>query len=61
MKYINGLYVSLVIIFFVQLASVTIFDDSYSGVASFISLGVFIIGTAFFINAKQLKISEKEK
>ena len=60
MKYINGLYISLVIIFFVQLASMTIFNDSYSGIATFISLGVFIIGTAFFVNAKRLRVSEKE-
>ncbi|MDY0393935.1 hypothetical protein ACFSMW_16305 [Virgibacillus halophilus] len=60
MKYINGLYLSLVIIYFVQLASMTIFDDSYSGIATYISLGVFIIGTAFFINAKRLKVNEKE-
>jgi len=59
-KYINGLYISLVIIFFVQLASMTIFNDSYSGIATFISLGVFIIGTAFFVNAKRLRVSEKE-
>lgn len=60
MKYINGLYISLVIIFFIQLASTTIFDDSYSGIATFISLGVFIIGNVFFVNAKRLKVSEKE-
>ena len=60
MKYINGLYISLVIIFFVQLTNMTIFDDGYSGIATYISLGVFIIGTAFFVNAKRLKVSEKE-
>ena len=60
MKYINGLYISLVIIFLVQLASTTIFDDSYSGIATFISLGVFIIGTAFYVNVKRLKVNEKE-
>ncbi|MDY0404859.1 hypothetical protein P5G51_005095 [Virgibacillus sp. 179-BFC.A HS] len=60
MKYIYGLYASLVIVFLVQLANMTIFDDSYSGIATFISLGVFIIGTAFFVSVTRLKISEKE-
>lgn len=60
MRYINGMYVSLVIIFFIQLASTTLFADKYSGIAVFISLGVFIIGCAFFVNTKRLKITEKE-
>lgn len=60
MKYINGLYISLALIFVVNLASITIFDDEYSGIAMFVSLGIFIIGSAFFVNAKRLKISEKE-
>lgn len=60
MKYIHGLYISFVIIFFIQLSSATIFDDKYSGIAVFISLGVFIIGCAFYVNAKRLKVSEGE-
>lgn len=55
MKYIYGLYASLVIVFLVQLANMTIFDDSYSGIATFISLGVFIIGTAFFCECNTVK------
>ncbi|MYL47821.1 hypothetical protein GLV94_19475 [Virgibacillus halodenitrificans] len=60
MKYIKGLYMTLFLIFIINLVSTTIFDDKYSGIAIFISLGVFIIGNAFFINAKQLIISERE-
>ncbi|MEK4425041.1 hypothetical protein [Solibacillus sp. FSL K6-1523] len=55
MNYIKGLYVSLVLMMFVILASTTIFDDEYSGIAMFVCLGIFIIGTAFFINAKKIK------
>lgn len=51
---------TLFLIFIINLVSTTIFDDKYSGIAIFISLGVFIIGNAFFINAKQLIISERE-
>lgn len=53
MKDINGLYTSLVIIVLIQLANMTIFDDRYSGIAMFISVGVFIVGTAFFVNVKR--------
>lgn len=60
MKYINGLYVSLVLMMVIILVNTTIFNDEYSGIAMFISLGVFIIGNAFFINAKRLKLNEKE-
>ncbi|MFD2762410.1 hypothetical protein [Lentibacillus juripiscarius] len=60
MKYIIGLYISLVLMMVVILINTTIFDDEYSGIAMFISLGIFIIGNAFFINARQLKVTEKE-
>ncbi|MEY9972943.1 putative membrane protein YqjE [Lysinibacillus sp. RC46] len=55
MKYIKGLYVSFVLMMLVILVNTTIFDDEYSGIAMFVCLGIFIIGTAFFINTKQLK------
>ncbi|MFE3577698.1 hypothetical protein [Lysinibacillus sp. NPDC059133] len=55
MKYIKGLYVSLVLMLLVILVNTTIFDDEYSGIAMFVCLGIFILGTAFFINTKQLK------
>ncbi|MFJ7954561.1 hypothetical protein ACIQZG_23970 [Lysinibacillus sp. NPDC096418] len=55
MKYIKGLYVSLALMMLVILVNTTIFDDEYSGIAMFVCLGIFIIGTAFFINTKQLK------
>ncbi|WP_197139527.1 hypothetical protein [Lysinibacillus sphaericus] len=55
MKYIKGLYASLALMMFVVLVSTTIFDDEYSDIAMFVCLGIFILGTAFFINTKQLK------
>lgn len=55
MKYIKGLYAPLALMMFVVLVSTTIFDDEYSGIAMFVCLGIFILGTAFFINTKQLK------
>lgn len=61
MKYIKGLYVSLVLMMLVILVSTTIFDDEYSGIAMFVCLGLLIIGTAFYINAKQLKTLDEDK
>ncbi|MEO4055627.1 hypothetical protein [Solibacillus sp. CAU 1738] len=55
MKYIKGLYISLVLMMLVILVNTTIFDDEYSGITMFICLGIFIMGTAFFINTKQSK------
>ncbi|MCH7324022.1 hypothetical protein LZ480_19355 [Solibacillus sp. MA9] len=55
MKYIKGLYISLVLMMLVILVNTTIFDDEYSGIAMSVCLGIFIMGTAFFINTKQLK------
>lgn len=59
MKHIKGLYVTLVLLTFINLSNITIFSGTYSGIAMFLSLGVFIIGTAFYVNAKGLKVSEK--
>lgn len=55
MKYIKGLYGALVLMMFVVLLSTTILKDKYSGIAMFVCLGLFLIGTAFFINAKHVK------
>ncbi|MFJ5764409.1 hypothetical protein ACIP9C_03550 [Lysinibacillus sp. NPDC093210] len=55
MKYIKGLYVTLALMMFVVLVSTTILDDKYSGITMFVCLGLFLIGSTFFINAKQLK------
>lgn len=57
MKYVNGLYASLVLIMLVHLIDSTIFDNKYSGIAIFISLFIFLAGTMFFINAKKIIIN----
>ncbi|TKI15665.1 hypothetical protein FC696_04730 [Bacillus wiedmannii] len=60
MKYINGLYISFILMIFINLLNTTIFDNKYSGIIMYISSVIFTIGSAFFINAKRLKISEKK-
>jgi len=61
MKYINGLYASFVLMMIVILVSTTILDDEYSGIATFICIGIFVVGNAFYINAIQEQKSKKEK
>ncbi|PEJ33178.1 hypothetical protein [Bacillus pseudomycoides] len=60
MKYINGLYISLILIMFINLLNTTIFENKYSGITMYLSSVIFIIGSAFFGSAKRLKISEKK-
>ncbi|AXK18148.1 hypothetical protein [Bacillus sp. COPE52] len=60
MKYIYGLYISLILMIFINLLNTTIFDNKYSGITMYISSVIFTIGSAFFINAKRLKIREKK-
>ncbi|HDR7949344.1 TPA: hypothetical protein QCY38_002989 [Bacillus toyonensis] len=60
MKYINGLYISLILMMFINLLNTTIFNNEYSGITMYISSVIFTIGSAFFINVKRLKISEKK-
>ncbi|MEK5333608.1 hypothetical protein [Lysinibacillus sp. FSL W8-0992] len=55
MKHIKGLYVTFVLMMVVILVNTTIFNDKYSGISMFVCLGLFLIGSTFFINAKQLK------
>ncbi|HFJ9333058.1 TPA: hypothetical protein ACGW6Y_000280 [Bacillus cereus] len=61
MKYINGLYISLILMMFINLLNFTIFDNKYSGITMYLSSVIFIIGSAFFGSAKRLKMSEKNK
>lgn len=60
MKHMNGLYVSFVLMMFITLLDTAVFEDAYSGIAMFISTAVFVVGTAFFIQAKQAKENGEE-
>ncbi|WP_196493879.1 hypothetical protein [Ornithinibacillus caprae] len=54
MKFVKGLYVSLVLMNFAVLINTTIFDDAYSGIVMFLCAALFLIGTVFYINAVKL-------
>lgn len=51
MKQLKGLYISLILIMFVNLMNFSFFDDSYAGIALFLNIILFLIATVFFVNA----------
>lgn len=51
MKQLKGLYISLILIMFVNLMNFSFFDDSYAGIAMFLNIILFLIATVFFVNA----------
>lgn len=59
MKYVNGLYVTIVLMQFTVLTNATLLDNNYSGIVMFVCTGLFIIGTAFYVSAKNTGKSGK--
>lgn len=51
MNQLKGLYISLILIMFVNLMNFSFFGDDYSGTAMMLTVVLFIIATLFFINA----------
>ncbi|KOF10208.1 hypothetical protein AC739_10690 [Planococcus glaciei] len=52
MKSIIGMYTVLVLFMAVTFLSVYVFNDQYSGIATWICLLLFLVGTAFYVNAR---------
>lgn len=60
MKKIIGLYVILVAMFLVNLTNITLFSGEWNGIAMWVSTGLFIAGTAYFLMSKDA-IRKNEK
>lgn len=58
MKYLKGLYVSVVLMVIVTMTSEFILDGDYSAIASWIILMLFLLSSIFFANARYY-LSEK--
>ena len=54
MKFLKGVYAVMAAIMFVILTSEYILDGEYSGMATWACLLLFLLGTLFFVNAKQI-------
>jgi hypothetical protein len=52
MRFLTGLYIVIALMVFVNLSNEYIFDGEYSGIAIWVMMGLFILGTAFFINGR---------
>jgi len=61
MRYVNGLYMTLTLMMFIIIVNTNIFDGEYSGIALYLCLGLFIVGTAFFIGAKLSNLPDDDK
>ncbi|WP_198166203.1 MULTISPECIES: hypothetical protein [Sporosarcina] len=53
MKEIMGLYVILIAIYFVNLTNITLFNAEWNGIAMWLSTGLFIAGTAYYLMSRE--------
>lgn len=49
MEEITGLHIILIAIFFVNLTNIKLFNGKCNGIAMWLSSGLFIAGTAYFL------------
>lgn len=52
MKEIMGLYMILIAIYFVNLTNITLFNAEWNGIAMWLSTGLFIAGTAYYLMSR---------
>lgn len=52
MKFVKGMYVILILFMIVNFLSVFVFGDNYSGIASWVNVLLFLLGSLFYINAR---------
>lgn len=53
MKEIMELYVILIAIYFVNLTNITLFNAEWNGIAMWLSTGLFIAGTAYYLMSRE--------
>lgn len=53
MKEITGLYIIITAIFLVNLTNITLFNGEWNGIAMWLSVGLFIAGTAYFLMSRE--------
>lgn len=52
MKFVKGMYVVLILFMVVNFLSAFVFDDDYSGIASWMNVLLFLLGSVFYVNAR---------
>ena len=58
MKYVTAMYVTMAMMLVINLVNTTFFTGAYDGITVWLCIGLFVLGTIFFVNAKQ-KFSNK--
>ncbi|WP_167693455.1 hypothetical protein [Sporosarcina ureae] len=53
MKEIMGLYFILIAIYVVNLTNITLFNGDWNGIAMWLSTGLFIAGTAYYLMSRE--------
>ncbi|KYG59492.1 hypothetical protein AY633_04410 [Planococcus maritimus] len=54
MKFVKGMYAVLILFMAVNFLSVFVFDDEYSGIASWMNVLLFLLGSVCYINARHI-------
>lgn len=54
MKFVKGMYAVLILFMAVNFLSVFVFDDEYSGIASWVNVLLFLLGSVCYINAQHI-------
>ncbi|SES23418.1 hypothetical protein [Psychrobacillus sp. OK032] len=57
MRAITGLYIIIVLMQFITLTNITLFNGEWNGIAMLLSTCLFIAGTAFFFMNRKTKRS----
>lgn len=52
MRFLQGMYVILILFMVVNFLSVFVLSDNYSGVASWMNVSLFLLGSVFYVNAR---------
>lgn len=55
MKSITGLYILFVLIHLINLANITLFNNEWNGITLWLSTGLFIAGTSFYLLNRKAK------
>jgi hypothetical protein len=58
MKPITGLYIIIILMQFITLTNITLFNGDWNGIAMWINTGLFIAGTAFYSLNRKEKVSK---
>lgn len=60
MKFVKGLYITMIAMVIVNLTNEVILDGAYSAIASWLTVMLFLLGTVFFANARHAATNKED-